>query len=149
MNITFQSFMKTTSKDQYTELLAKKTSTGLDIHCWHVENSSATMNSNCEVYPRRYQQSRICFKVIQFPFLPCQRLWQLHVSERDEQKISQMSLPRWKNQCHDRLHSLCPLHAALERSKNNGCRSQVGGVGVLSSQYEKYFVRPYRNQHSN
>ncbi len=38
-----------TSKDQYAELLAKETNTGLDIHCWHVENSSATMNSNCEV----------------------------------------------------------------------------------------------------
>jgi hypothetical protein len=47
------------------------------------------------------------------------------------------------------LHSLCPLHGDLERSKNNGCRSKVAGVGVLSSQYEKYFVRAYRNQHSN
>jgi hypothetical protein len=39
------------------------------------------------------------------------------------------------------LHSLCPLHGDLERSKNNGCRSKLAGVGVLSSQYEKYFVR--------
>jgi hypothetical protein len=151
MNITFQAFMKTTSKDQYAELLAEKTNTGLDIHCWHVENSSATMNSNCEVYARRYQQSRCASKSCSFHVFPVKGsgscMYQKEMSKRlvrcpcPDEKIN---VTIWL----DLLHSLCPLHGDLERSKNNGCRSKVAGVGV-SSQYEKYFVRAYRNQHSN
>jgi len=144
--------MKTTSKDQYAELLAQKTNTGLDNHCWHVEIHPqpwihivkcmqegtskaryASKSSSFHVFPVKGSGSCMCQKEMSKRLVRC---------PCPDEKIN---VTIWLNL----LHSLFPLHGDLESSENNGCRSQVTGVGVVSSQYEKYFVRAYRNQHSN
>jgi len=103
---------------------------------------------NCEVYASRYQQSRICFKVIQFPCLPVKGSGSCMCQKEMSKRLVRCPCPDEKINvtiCLNQLHSLYPLQGDLERSKDNGCRSKVVGVGLLSSRYEKYFVGAYRN----